>query len=250
MIRAAHLRSYVREDSLPRYENEADLQEGPLRGDAHFLWQEPDRDDAFVADWGGTRYVCPRNFRLRKLEGMLAFNNAFPEATLIPNNAIVEASSQLELLRGESPIMRSYILTSPWHVPVRWFGAFLHEERAMYEHPEGLSIRYRALIADTRPRVERAARIIADAGFDPIVVGQIRALGSWLEAFSDDGMLELDYGSVATLFSEGDLVLDESAADVAASLLALEHGDTEAAAEHYATLTRRWSHVQALAFSS
>ena len=250
MIRTAHLRSYLREEGMPRYESDAVAEDGPVRGDANFLWREIDTDDAFAAEWGGARYVCPRNFRLRKLEGLLAFNNAFPESGLIPHRALMDAAAQLESLRGGSPMMRSYILTSPWHVPIRWFGAFLHEERATYEHAAGLSVRYRALMLDARHRVERGARILADAGFDGSVVGQVRSLGSWLEGFPDDGMLELDYGTVATLFSEGDLVLDESAADVAASLLALEHGDMEAAAEHYATLTRRWGHVQALSFSN
>ena len=48
----------------------------------------------------------------------------------------------------------------------------------------------------------------------------------------------------------GDLVLDESAADVAASLLALEHGDLEQAGTHYEVLLRRWGRAQALAFSN
>jgi hypothetical protein len=250
MIRTAHLRSYLREESLPRYEHQAPSGDGPLHVDDHFLWREPDTDDAFMVDWGGERYVCPRNFQLRKLEGMLAFNNAFPDAGLIPRGTVIEASSQLESLRDGSPMMRSYILTSPWHVPIRWFGAFLHEEREIYERSRGMSIRYRALLSDAKRRVDRAARIVSDAGFDPAVTGQVRSLGSWLDAFPDDGMVELDYGDVATLFSEGDLVLDESVADVAASLLALEQGDVDRAATYYASLSRRWSHAQALAFSN
>jgi len=249
MILATHLRTYLREESLPPYERRVGSY-GPLRVDDHFLWHEPDTDDAFVVDWGSGRYVCPRNFPLRKLEGMLAFNNAFPDAGLIPHDAIVEASSQLELLRVGVPMMRSYILTSPWHVPIRWFSAFLHEEREIYERPEGKSIRYRALMSDAKHRVNRAAEVIAAAGFDPSVVGEVRSLGSWLDAFPDDALAELDYGAVATLFSDGDLVLDDSAADIAGSLLALEHGDLERAATYYASLTRRWGHVQALAFSN
>jgi hypothetical protein len=61
-------------------------------------------------------------------------------------------------------------------------------------------------------------------------------------------MLELDYADVADLFSEGDLVLDESAADAAASLLALELGNFEEAGSFYNTIARRWSPAQALAF--
>ena len=47
-----------------------------------------------------------------------------------------------------------------------------------------------------------------------------------------------------------DLVLDESAADVAAALLALEQGDMERAADFYQILMRRWGRAQSLAFSN
>ena len=250
MINAAHLRAYLPEDSLPRYRERASGPSGPLRSDEFFMWRETGDDDAYTVSWETGVYVCPRHFRFRMLEGMLAFNNAFPEAGLIPQNQIVDASAQLETMRDGTPAMRSYILTSPWHVPIRWFTAFLHEEREVYDRYGSISIRYRALLGDASSRVDRAIRIVDSVGFEPSVVGQLRSLGSWLEAFPDDGMLELDYGSVAELFSEGDLVLDESAADIAASLLALEHGDIEEAGGHYQTMMRRWGRVQSLAFSN
>ncbi len=250
MIRVAHLRSYLLETSLPRYEHPVSVAPERLRGDDYFLWREVEANDAFTVVWGSETFICPRHFRLRKLEGMLAFNNAFPDAGLIPRSQIVDASDQLEALRDYSPSMRSYILTSPWHVPIRWFAAFLHEEKEIYDRPQGVSIRYRALMSDAQDRVERAAQVVAGAGFDPGVVGQIRSLSSWLDAFPADGMLELDYGSVADLFAEGDLVLDESASDVASSLLALEHEDMETAGAHYEVLMRRWSRPQSLAFSN
>lgn len=250
MIVSAHLRSYLPEDDLPTYRRVSGSGVSPLRADNHFLWREPGTDDAFIVSWGGTTYVCPRNFQLRKLEGVLAFNNAFPDAGLVSQSVITKASIELERLRDSSRLMRSYVLTSPWHVPIRWFGAFLHDEREIYESSHGMSIRYRALMGDARGRVHRAAEIIAGAGFDPAVVGQVRSLFSWIDGFANDAMLELDYGEVATLFTEGDLVLDDSSADVAASLHALDQGDMETAATHYATLTRRWGHAQALAFSS
>ena len=67
---------------------------------------------------------------------------------------------------------------------------------------------------------------------------------------SEDAMLELDYAAVAELFPEGDLVLDESAADVAASLHALEQGNFDEAGSFYGNMARRWGRVQSLAFSS
>lgn len=250
MIYAAHLRSYLPEDSLPGYVAESGEATGPLRGNDFFLWREPEIDNAFSVNWGSGRYVCPRHFRLRMLEGMLAFNNAFPEAGLIPQNQILDASAQLEAMRDTSPSMRSYILTSPWHVPIRWFSAFLHEEREVYDRPEGISIRYRALMSDAQDRLDRAVQVVASAGFDSGIVAQIKSLSSWLDDFPGDGLVELDYSSVAHLFSDGDLALDDSAADVASSLLSLEQEDIGRAGEHYATLMRRWGRAQSLAFAN
>ncbi len=248
MIVSAFLRSYLPQASLPRYKQHSGPAVGFLRGDDHFLWREPVTDDAFSVRWGGETYVCPRHSRLRMLEGVLAFSNAFPETGLIPQPQLMDASTQLEELRSRSSSMRSYILTSPWHVPIRWFAAFLHEEREMYSHEGITSLRYRALLGDAQERVERAAQIVDGAGFDQSVVGQIRALESWLEGFPAHGMLELDYASVGEQFSAADLALDESVAETAASLLALEQGNFDEAGLFYGNVARRWGRFQSLAF--
>jgi len=250
MIQSAYLRSYLpRDDGLTHKEHVGD-DLARLRSDDHFVWSESIADDVFVAAWRDATYVCPRQPRLRMLEGLLAFNNAFPDAALIPQSELVAASEELSGLRNQAPAARSHILTSPWHVPIRWFIAFLHEERELYEGPNGLSIRYRALLGDSIDRVSRAVQIVDGAGFDPSVVAQVQGLESWLQEFPAEAMLELDYAGVAQLFSEGDLVLDESAADAAASLLALELGNFDEAGGFYNAVSRRWSRVQALAFSN
>ena len=182
------------------------------------------------------------------LEGVLAFSNAFPDTGLIPENQLVDASTQLEQLRSESTSMRSYILTSPWHVPIRWFSAFLHDEREIYTVGDTMSLRYRALLGDAQARVGRASQIVEGAGFDPAVVSQIGALESWLDGFPSDGLLELDYAGLGQMFSEADLALDDSAAETAASLLALENGDYEEAGLAYSNVARRWGRLQSLAF--
>jgi hypothetical protein len=184
------------------------------------------------------------------LEGVLAFSNAFPDTALIPQRELVGASEELARLRDQSPAVRSHILTSPWHVPIRWFIAFLHEEREVYELDGLMSIRYRTLLGDALDRVSRAAQTVADAGFDSSVIGQVQGLESWLQDFPADAMLELDYAGVAQLFSEGDLILDESAADAAASVLALEQGNFEEAGNFYAKVARRWGRAQSLAFAN
>lgn len=251
MIRAAYLRVYLPAGDVPAYpaHTGADVG-GMMHGNDHFLWVESTADDAFTAGWRGINYVCPRHPRLRMLEGLLAFNNAFSETVLIPEDEVALAGEELSALRDASPAMRSHILTSPWHVPIRWFAAFYHEERELYEGPDGLSIRYRARLGDALDRVSRAAQIIEGAGFQTAIVHQMRGLESWLEDFPPDALLELDYAEVAGLFSEGDLVLDESVAETAASLKALEDGNFEEAGSSYTAVARRWGPVQSLAFAN
>lgn len=249
MILAAYLRAYSRHDGASEYKEHA-AAAVRLFGNDYFLWTEPMGDDAFSVVWQDARYLCPRYPRLRMLEGMLAFNNTFPDAGIIPQDELVTANDELSRLRDQSPAVRSHILTSAWHVPIRWFAAFLHEEKEIYETEQGLSVRYRTSMDAALQRVERAVQIVEGAGFDPGVVGQIEGLESWLKRFSADSMLELDYARVAQLFTEGDLVLDESVADTAASLLALEQGKYEEAGSFYTTIARRWGRVQSLAFAN
>ncbi|MDJ0923297.1 MAG: hypothetical protein QNJ77_01940 [Acidimicrobiia bacterium] len=258
MILSAYLRSYLRYEGVTEYAEHVatdatvrtERAPTPVWGNDYFLWTEPTGDDAFSVVWQDATYVCPRYPRLRMLEGVLAFNSAFPDAGLIPQTELVTANDELSRLRSESPAARSHILTSPWHVPIRWFAAFLHEDKELYEAAAGISVRYRTLMGDAQERVARATQIVAGAGFDPSIVGQVEGLESWLRRFPPDAMLELDYARVAELFSEGDLVLDDSAADAASSLLALELGNFEEAGTFYAKIARRWGRVQSVAFSN
>lgn len=250
MILSAYLRTYLVQGAVESLDEHRFAAIDQLQGNEHFIWAEPLRDDAFSVVWRDETYVCPRYPRLRMLEGVLAFNNAFPNAGLIPEGELLGATEELKRLRDRSPAVRSHILTSPWHVPIRWFIGFLHDDREIYEHDGSMSIRYRTLLGDAVDRVSRAAQTIAGAGFDSSVVGQVEGLESWLNAFPADAMLELDYSAVAQLFSEGDLVLDESAADAAASLLALELGNYEEAGSFYSKIARRWGRVQSLAFAN
>ena len=249
MILSAYLRCYVRYDGASDYE-EHTAKPARLYGNDYFLWTEPAGDDAYSVVWQDSTYLCPRHPRLRMLEGMLAFNNAFPEAALIPQTELVTANDELTRLRDRSPQVRSHILTSAWHVPIRWFAAFMHEEKEIYETERGLSVRYRTSLRAAVERVSRAAQIVEGAGFDAGVVGQIEGLESWLQRFDDESMLELDYDRVAELFSEGDLVLDESVAETASSMHALELGNYQEAGEFYARIARRWGRAQSLAFAN
>ena len=251
MIESCHLRVYIPSDRtrrLPAHEPPASVR--VVRSSYRFVWEEPMADDAFATEWRGQSYVCPRSPRLRMLEGLLASSTAYPGLLLLSEQERQRYQQELSRLKGQAPDARSYILTSPWHVPLRWFAAFRSDEREVYESPTGLGIRYRTTVGAAVARIAEVVVVLDDAGFAEGVVEQVRELEQWLSEFTAVAMLELDYAGVASLFSEADLVLDESSDDVRKSIEALERGDYEEAGEFYMTVASRWAPAQAVTFSN
>ncbi|MBT8212743.1 MAG: hypothetical protein KJN71_06330, partial [Acidimicrobiia bacterium] len=236
MIRSAYLRVYVPATRAGEWRDH--VPRNIVRSSDRFLFVESVDDDAFHAEWEGRAYICPREARLRMLEGVLDFGDAHPSAAelLVPARERRRAASQLDSIKRYRPTARSHIVTSPWHVPLRWFSAFAGDERDVVKTASGTSVRYRTDIVSARVRVTRAVEIIEGAGFNEGVIEPIRELAAWLEEFADDSLLELDYGSVAELFDDASLVLDESAIEIGQSIDALAVGDFERAGAFYATV--------------
>lgn len=221
-----------------------------MRAGDYGLLSEPLSDDALATEWSGRRFLCPRHPRLRMLEGVLAFHNAYPGSMVLPESVVRRAADELNRLHRQQPRARSHILTAPWHVPLRWFTAFSPEEREIRDASVGPSIRYRTSRRRASERLARAIDVLGQAGFEDEIVEQVEDLAEWLSGFPSEALVELDYGGVAALFQRGDLAVDESAADVWASLEALERGDLEEATEHYVVAAARWAEAQSLAYSN
>lgn len=256
MARTAYLRMFVpaeRLDPVLEHVGASSRTHGVLTRDEFGVWHESSRDDAFVRSIEGTRYVCPRYPRLRMLEGLIAFRNAYQGPTasmLVPQSTAERAVRELDRIHARAPGVRSHILTSPFYVPLRWFAAFDPSERALVEEGSALTIRYRTPVRDAIRRLRRAVEVLESAGFDSAIIDQVSGVVEWMEDFLPDAIVELDYGSVASLFGRGDLVLDETAAEVHASLDALADGDLEEAGERYAAAASRWAHAQSLTFAN
>lgn len=249
VIRSSYLRVYIPADRIGSFAEHVVAPETRImRASRHFVWGEPTTEDAFRTRWNDARYICPRHPRLRMLEGVLAFSNAYPASMLIPERVVRNAARELSEMRSAFPEPRSYILTAPWHVPLRWFVPFDPDDRELYDTEGGPSVRYRTTVGLGRPRVARATGVLEEAGFDGAIVGQVRDLEQWLDGFPSDGLLELDYANVARLFSGADLALDDSVESVAASIEALAELDYERAGQAYAQAATRWAHAQALTF--
>lgn len=254
MTRSSFLRVYIPAEKYPAQEvapGAGSLR--TLRVSRYGLLNESMLEDALVAEWSGRRFVCPRNPRLRMLEGLLAFHSAYQEIggdLIVPESTARVAGRELRRLYDSQPAARSHILTSPWHVPLRWFAAFDPGEREVVRSEEMMRVRYRTPLGQASERLARAVETLKEAGFQPSIVEDVEDLGDWLEDFPEDAMVELDYDGVAELFAESDLVLDESAADVWASLEALERGDLDEAAERYGVVATRWAPAVALTYSN
>ena len=252
VIRTAYLRCYVPSSvvvDLPPHREPADDQRRLTMSES-FIWDEPMVDDGIYTLWNGDQYVCPRNAKLRMLEGVLAFTKTYPGFPIITESERLDMVSDLAELRRRSRHARGFILSSPWHVPLRWFSAFKSDERELYEGNGFTSIRYRTSLGEAIDRVHWAGEVLDVSGFSDQVIERVRDLERWLQEFSADSMIELDYDRAALVFSAADLAFDESALDVRESLLALESGDYSASGESYERVARRWAEAQGYTYSN
>ena len=203
---------------------------------------------AFIRGEGDAVLICPWRTNLRMLAGLLAFRNSMPDEiadAFVPESQARHAAHELASLGEEHPEVRSHILHANWHVPLRWFSAFDDAERILTEDKDGLRIRYETPLTNAIARLGRAVSILENTWIDDGVVSAVRELHEWLSDFEQDGLLELDYSSVAGMFSDDELVEDRSAGEVSACLDALESEDVVRAGRIFGTLTDRWTEARA-----
>jgi hypothetical protein len=211
------------------------------------------QDDGLVTEWRGKQYVCPRTPTLRMLEGVLAVRRAYGQmggGAIVPEEVARDARRELDALQDAHPEYRSHILTSAWHVPMRWFVPFHPSAKELVRIDGYLTIRYRTALPAALERLDRAVEILSRSEIPDTMVTEIDELVSWLEPFGPTTMVELDYGDVGLLFSAADLALDDSVAVVWNALEALADDEWELAGDHYGQLVYRWTAAMAVSYSS
>lgn len=245
MTKTAYLRVYspvrpVSEERVPGFVK------------AYGILSESELDRERVVEWEGDRVSCPSLLRLRVLESTVAFANAFQGlgVGIIPEAAAEAADRELRTYRAEHPDHRSHVLTSAWHVPVRWFIGFSPDSREVYGDSSSPRVRYREGIDVVRSRLAEASEALVRVGMIQGPAAEIEQLVAWLSPFPDGSMVELDFADVSDLFAPEDIVLDDSVALIRESVEALDSGDLMRAGELYGTVVTRWSHAYAVTFSS
>ncbi len=257
MLRTAYLRVYQpihvfapseraawQNQPAPARADEAAVRRWLLSGSLDGVQSSP--GGAFLRRVGGVVLVCPWRTRLRMLAGLLAFRDAVPEEVadaFVPHAAARAAARELARLDGS---VRSHIIHSNWHVPLRWFVAFDETERVLVEDARGLRLRYETSLGAARARLEHAVEVLEELWVDDRIADMVRDLAEWLDGFPGEGLLELDYGGVARSFVDEELAADRTAGEVWDCLKALEDGDLVRAGHLFNQVSERWARARVL----
>jgi len=242
-------------------------------------------EQAFVLEVDGVTLVCPWQTEVRAWEALSEFVSDLPEVVaeaFAPAAVVERAEVDLDRWRLDTGGDRSHLLSSTWHVPLRWFVLVDAEERTYalgqpgaLDGPDsrddpGLrsgsgaqqepgrapgappgrrterSLVYRTPMSRARRRAARALAVLRRNVDDGSVTEGVEDLGRWLEEFHPRSLVELDYGGLVHLLDDAELAQDESARDLALALASLSEGDGVRAAAAYARVTARMKALQAI----
>lgn len=137
--------------------------------------------------------------------------------------------------------------TSSWGVPFSWFILIGVNDRMEVVESNGriLTVRKQVPLSVAADRAQQMLLMLAGMAPDLDLFSELEDLGRWLASFDGEGMVELDYGSVAHRVHP-----DDSPADVQMGLQCLAEGDMTGAAAAYRRLASRWMPIRQLANAS
>jgi hypothetical protein len=194
--------------------------------------------------------VCPLDLRTRAAAALVGFlATASPSLVRIalpagPRAATDAMRSRAQTVTSELGSSAVHVVSSTWTVPLPWFALVDPAARVMDAAPRPdlrRRVCHRATIRDATARATRAhaivARTLGDSGPSRVLADTAR----WLGHFHPASAVELDYGGLVQLMDDESLHADTSARDVHAAVDALESGNAEQVAAHYARLRDFWA---------
>lgn len=166
---------------------------------------------------------------------------------LVPEVAREAHAARIDPDSFADSLARLHTRSATWGVPFGWF-VLLHEDdhsEVVEDDGKVQTVRLSAPVAQCLDRARRATAALALAAPELDLLDELDELTNWLEVFSEDAVLELDYGPVA------DLVFpDDSPSDVRLGIESLAEGDMTGAAASYRRLANRWIPIRQLARAS
>jgi hypothetical protein len=209
-------------------------------------------DGAHLLDHEGKRYVAPWSTAARCWTALEDFKFTLPTSIIkffIPPAIEDSISSTNNIVEDKV----SYILTSTWSIPPRWFSLFTPDERLRGVNEDGHYTILRTSISNAKSRCSFTHQAVLGAFGEGAVEGEVAELLAWLEIFNGKSIVELDYGGLAVylnnqLVNSGEVGLDAdtSVEDVTTSIAGLASGDGALAGKGYERLVSRWRRVSIL----
>ncbi len=223
-------------------------------------------DDAYVLTEQDMVLVCPWDLRIQVAQGALSARHGVPAAiadAFVPpaltgaaEQAVSEWTTAANPL-GDRPAVGSgegsalshdqllHELVSGWSIPARWFAFVEYDERQVTLAADDRHLRYRTSMAKARRRAHRTLAVLRRTiGETAPITAAAESDVRWLEEFHPRSVVELDYGGLAYLLGDRELLDDDSPQIVADTVAALARDDAQKAGELYSHLIERWRKVQ------
>ena len=231
---------------------------------------EGESSHAYVRWSGGVTYICPWQTRLRSWLALARLRETAPSLarSAFPAGRAESAAREFARWQSRESALRIYIQVSNWTVPFAWFVPFAADERWLVLGSPGdrgdaarataagtRALVYATTMSCARERVARTLGVIRRArgvrtGFlaegGRAVRAGLKEIGSWLEEFHPDSLVELDYGGLVHLLADDALCADQSVAEVSAAITAHTAGEAEFAAAMFQRFAIRWRALESL----
>ncbi|MHC6175157.1 hypothetical protein [Glutamicibacter sp. X7] len=156
---------------------------------------------------------------------------------LVPPAARQANASRIDTERLAADLTHLHTRTATWGIPLSWFALFREDDHTEVVHEQDrlYTVRVHVPFAQAVERLSWAIETMVEHAPQAPLFEELGALGSWLESFDDESVIELDYGSLAEIIWP-----DDSASDLLHGLQALEDADPTMAAAAYRRLSNRW----------
>ncbi|MFC4334018.1 hypothetical protein [Salininema proteolyticum] len=180
--------------------------------------------------------VCPWNLKYRMAHVAVELAAMLPGALgerLFPSEFTSTATDAIAAdigLDRHQPPSDVHERIAIWTVPLRWLVAVKPSERVVSVGPDARYLLYRTSISAARERIRTVLAAAEDNDWDEEEMTMaLRHTLEWLSGFHRDSMVELDFGGVTTLWSDEEVLTDDSVEQAWSARRRIAAGEMEAA---------------------
>lgn len=194
---------------------------------------------------GQRTHVCPLLLERRVAQAVVAGHRELdPRARSSLLGASAPAAAERVLQHVDR---RLFVREHAWRVPLAWFLAFRVDERHEVRGTTGGAPRvtYLTQVGPGRTRLTEVGSTLVEAGVLPsseVAIG-VERLHTWLRAFDEVALLELDYGELATWLGADGVADERTLEHLLDGVAALEREDPLGALQARGRAQEAWAEL-------